>query len=365
MWVEETKKGKYKYIERYTDPLTGKYKRVSIVLDKNTAQARKQAQAILQERITEAMIPHTDDIMLSKLIELYYQEQSQTLKPSTYDRNYRVCINIAKLLGNDVLVGSLNSGYIRKCFMGSGKDAVTLNEYLIRLKALLRWAYRNDYIADISYLDKIERFRTDPHRLKIQDKFLEASELSDLLYGMKVTKWRKLSEFLALSGLRFGEAAALELSDIDLKERLIHVNKTYDQGHDLVTSTKTQQSNRNVYMQDQLYKLCRQLKAERIGDNLVVMSKIFFPGTRRQHIEFDCYAKYLRETSEKIIGRRITPHTLRHTHASLMMEQGIDVDTISRRLGHADSRITKEIYLHVTKKLQEKERQRIKEMKLI
>lgn len=48
-----------------------------------------------------------------------------------------------------------------------------------------------------------------------------------------------------------------------------------------------------------------------------------------------------------------------------MMEQGIDVDTISRRLGHADSRITKEIYLHVTKKLQEKERQRIKEMKLI
>ena len=71
--------------------------------------------------------------------------------------------------------------------MGSGKDAVTLNEYLIRLKALLRWAYRNDYIADISYLDKIERFRTDPHRLKIQDKFLEASELSDLLSGMKVT----------------------------------------------------------------------------------------------------------------------------------------------------------------------------------
>ena len=60
------------------------------------------------------MIPHNDDIMLSKLIELYYQEQQQTLKPSTYDRNHKVCVNIAKLLGNDVLVGSLNSGYIRK-----------------------------------------------------------------------------------------------------------------------------------------------------------------------------------------------------------------------------------------------------------
>ena len=365
MWVEETKKGKYKYIERYTDPLTGKYRRVSIVLDKNTAQARKQAQAALQERINASMSPHKADITLAALIELYYQEQKQTLKPSTYDRNHKVCLSIAKILTPDILVGNLNAGHIRKSFMESGKEAVTLNEYLIRLKAMLRWGYRNDYITDISYLDKIERFRAEPHRLKIQDKFLEASELSDLLSGMKVAKWRKLTEFLALSGLRFGEAAALELSDVDLKERTVHVNKTYDQGHDLVTSTKTQRSNRDVYMQDQLYRLCRQLKAERIGDNVIVMSTIFFPGTRRQHIEFDCYSKYLRETSEKIIGRRITPHTLRHTHASLMMEQGIDVDTISRRLGHADSRITKEIYLHVTKKLQEKERQRIKEMKLI
>ena len=46
-------------------------------------------------------------------------------------------------------------------------------------------------------------------------------------------------------------------------------------------------------------------------------------------------------------------------------QQGIDIDSISRRLGHADSRITREIYLHVTKRLQEKENQKIKEVKLI
>ena len=54
MWVEETKKGKYKFIERYTDPLTGKYKRVSIVLDKNTSQSRKQAQKALLDKIDQA-----------------------------------------------------------------------------------------------------------------------------------------------------------------------------------------------------------------------------------------------------------------------------------------------------------------------
>lgn len=47
------------------------------------------------------------------------------------------------------------------------------------------------------------------------------------------------------------------------------------------------------------------------------------------------------------------------------MEQGIDIDTISRRLGHSDSKVTKEIYLHVTKKLKEKERDRIREIKIL
>ena len=82
-------------------------------------------------------------------------------------------------------------------------------------------------------------------------------------------------------------------------------------------------------------------------------------------MEFDCYAKYLRENSQKVLGRKITPHTLRHTHASLLMEQGVDIDSISRRLGHADSRITREIYLHVTQKMKERDNERIKEVKLI
>ena len=91
MWVEETKQGKYKYIERFTDPLTGKYRRVSIVLDKNTRQAQKQAQAALQERIQEAMEPQKNNITLEKLIKLYREEQARTVKQSTYQRNYFAC----------------------------------------------------------------------------------------------------------------------------------------------------------------------------------------------------------------------------------------------------------------------------------
>lgn len=365
MWVEQTKQGKYKFIERYTDPLTGKYRRVSVVLDKNTAQSRKQAQKALAEKIDRAG-NEPDKLTLGELVEKYREEQKRTVKMSTYARNYSACNSILNILGTDSMVGMLNAGYVRECFLATGKGPTTLNEFLTRFKALIRWGYRNDYIKDISYLDKLERFKDTPHRAKIEGKFLESSELTALLNGMAIKKWKNLTEFLALSGLRFGEAAALNLNDVDLKERTIHVTKTYDSSHDIVTTAKTTTSNREVFMQDQLYQLCRSLKFDRLAEGIILpISTIFFPGSKREHIEFDCYSKYLRENSERIIGRRITPHTLRHTHASLLMEQGIDIDTISRRLGHANSRVTKEIYLHVTEKLKEKENERLKNIKLL
>ena len=77
------------------------------------------------------------------------------------------------------------------------------------------------------------------------------------------------------------------------------------------------------------------------------------------YIHYYSYNKYLRENSKRVLGRAITPHALRHTHASLLLEQGISIDTISRRLGHENSKVTKEIYLHVTKKLTEKDNEQI------
>jgi integrase len=46
---------------------------------------------------------------------------------------------------------------------------------------------------------------------------------------------------------------------------------------------------------------------------------------------------------------RIHPHSLRHTHTSLLAEAGVDLIRIMERLGHVDDDTTKKIYLYVTK----------------
>ena len=367
MWVEKLDNGKYKYIERYEDYLTGKMRRVSVTLEKNTASARKQAQTALAAKIEKALARDVivkKDITLRELVTEYRKSQKLVVKESTYSRNYHACNTLMKMLGENVLVDRLTARYVRDSFLSSGKENGTLNEHLTRFKALIRWGYKNDLLKDISYLDKIERFKDIPHKEKIQDKFLEASELKCLIENMAVEKWRNLTEFLSLSGLRFGEAAALEISDIDLKNRMIKVSKNYDMINNVTTSPKTGSSSREVYIQDEFLELCKRLRYDALCQRMVNGCNLLFQDNGR-HVAYYSYNAYLKENAIKYIGRAITPHTLRHTHASLLMEQGISIEIISRRLGHENSEITREIYLHVTKKLKEKENQQLARIRIL
>ena len=55
MYCEELKNGHFKFVERYQDPLTGKTKKISVVMEKKTRQSQKDAQQVLQERIREML----------------------------------------------------------------------------------------------------------------------------------------------------------------------------------------------------------------------------------------------------------------------------------------------------------------------
>ena len=204
--------------------------------------------------------------------------------------------------------------------------------------------------------------------MKIQDKYLEADELKALLQGMQYPVWRLLTEFMALSGLRCGEAIALQASDVDLANRVIHVTKTYDSDNKVLTSAKSLCSIRDVFVQDELKAVCCAIREEmlkiRLQNNLKKPEWFMF-SKDGSHLKYFAYNKYLKETSLAIIGRSLTPHSLRHTHASLLLENGISIDTISRRLGHEDSQITKEIYLHVTNKLKNKDNRQIAQIHIL
>jgi integrase len=207
MWVDKLENGKFKFGERYKDFLTGKIKIASVTLDKNNAQTRKLAQKILSEKIDKALSSSYDtkiELTLKELVERYRNYQRGKIKQSTYRRNFHACNALLRILGEDTLVNKLNKLYVEDCFDTSGDSEGTLSDRLTRLKALIRWGYKSEFVNDISFLDRIKKYESIPAE-KEEDKFLESDELKKLLDGMEIERWRMVTEYMALSGQRIGE----------------------------------------------------------------------------------------------------------------------------------------------------------------
>ena len=362
MWIEQ-RGDHYIAIERYKDFLTGKTRRVSVPMEKDTQQARKRAERALQAKI-DAQAEKPSTVTLESLKTAYIAYQKRTVKTSTVKRNNTILSIVVSIIGKDALCDRLTAGSIMTALTATGKENVTVNTYLTRLKAMLRWGYQNDMCPDIA--GKLKPLPDRSEREKISDKFLEKKDLKRLLDGMEVEQWRNLSRLLALSGLRIGEAVALTYADIDVNARLIHVNKTFAHTTKTVTSPKTADSVRDVFMQDELLKLCRKLLtgAKRRALECGYSSNLIFCDAFGKHISYDAYEKYLRENSERILGRKVTSHIMRHTMTSLFAEAGVDLDIIARRLGHHDSKLTRDIYLHCTQAQTERDHEAVRKISI-
>ena len=329
-------------------------------MDRNTPASRKAAQQILNEKSSSA--PTSKVITFKDLVEKWRTYQQATVKQSTYKRNYHSSNALMKIIGPDILVENLIAGYIMDRMLATGNKPGTINEHLRRLKSILRWGYRADHIKDVSYLAKLEPMKDDEKKKKLADKYMEADEVNTLIESMKVERWKDLTRFLVLTGMRCGEAFALSDSDIDLKARQIHVTKTLDVVNDLITPPKTMNSIRDIFIQDELMELCHKLRSEALTGRLTGGSGMLFYTAR---YDYYAYEKYFRTRTKEVLDRHLTVHSLRHTHVALLAENGMPLDMIGRRLGHSDSRITRDVYFHVTEKLKEKENKMLQHVSIL
>ena len=365
MWIEKSR-GRLRLCTRYKDPVSGSLHKASVALEKDTPQARNRAIAAL-DLLVESRSNISPEVMrLSDLSRYYLTALGREVKASTLRRHESKCRTFLRIFG-DVDVNKMTAGSVRARFFDYSDKPSTFNENLIRFKALMRWGYRNDFVRDVGFLEKLSPLKDDARREKLEAKFIEADECAALVSAMTVPYWRDLTEFLILSGLRIGEAFALTDADLDFERRLILVSRTYDHNNRIMTDPKTFASRRSVYMQDDLLALSRSVAASaRRNRRVLLLGKaqpLFAP--LEALAPYDAYRKYLREVSEAVLGRQITPHVLRHTHASLLAEQGLSYDEIARRLGHGDSKVTRAIYVHVTERRKEKENERIRALRLV
>lgn len=357
---KEQRGQKWRYGEWYKDPLTDKLKKATVTLDKEQdGKAIKLLRAIIEEKTK----PGTD-FTLEETAKMYLN--AMQVAPQTKIRNSFAINKMVEWLGGYNKLDKLTAGYIKAQMLGTEKKPETLNEFLRRFKTFLRWAYQNDFLSSTECLDKLTNFKTKPHRQTIQDKFLNTTELNAVLNAMQDEGNRLVTEFLALSGLRIGELIALE--DVDVAPDFIHVTKSYSTISHQITPGKTLASQRDIYIQPELadcIQRIRKFMAVRKYATENDDSPYFVVNRNGKMFTYYAYNKYFKEITERIIGRALTPHSLRHTHASLLMEKGVPIEAISRRLGHESSEITRQIYLHLTDGTKENDARMMAEISLL
>lgn len=363
MWVRKYK-DKIRYVESYKDPMTDKHKEVSIVFPKDTKSNRKQAEEILRLKIASACDTSKSSITFGWLADQYIKNLSSFVRESSVVHTEITVRKVCEIIGSDTLVDRLTAIYITQQFRSKLSNNTTINTYIVRTKAILNWAHAQGLMESRNQIDLLKKLPTAPPQ---KPKYMESDELQLLLSGLKVERWRLLTEFLALSGLRIGEAIALNKDDIDLQSGVIHISKSYDQYNKKVSVPKTDASADDIFIQTELEECIHKINAYILRTSILrgIKSKLFFPDSNGDYLTYNTYNKYFKSNTERIIGKRLTPHSLRHTHASLLFEQGFTLDEVSRRLRHSDSKVTKDIYIHVTKKLKEKDAEHLRNVRLL
>lgn len=336
--------------ERVKMPDTGLVKVLSVKIKGNGLKAEQEAFRRLSQRIASLSVKR---LLLSEAVNLYLTDIGKNLKPSSV-RKARISLSSIIKVTGDAYLENITAGYIRKKFIASGKENRTLNGYLKIFKTFWLWCYRNDLVQTREVFDKLSPFQDIPKKERIQDKFLETDEITALLSAMTEKRWILVTRFLLLSGLRIGELVALD--NVDVWGKYIRVSKTYDANNKVVTDAKTFDSKRDVFIQAELRQVIEEIREYTAwqADVFEYETDIFFPDADGDRLKYYAYRKYLEETSERVLHRRVTPHTLRHTHCSMLASAGYPLEEISARLGHSDSRITKEIYLHRMKETKER-----------
>lgn len=368
MWKEETKSGKVRLCERYKDPLTDKIKKVTVTAENGSRLALRQAQEELQSKLeTMQNAVESDSVTLKQLAEKYLAHQKKTLKSSSYASTQAHIKNILTMFDPDTYVNRLTARIVaERIGQGSTSDYMQ-NRNILYFKAMFNWGFDNDLVREKTWLDKIKRVPIRKNREELESKYLEKDELKKLLDALDgYPAWQLATEFLALSGLRVGEMVALKESDI--RSDGIHVNKTYSVGAGTLEDTpKTEAGNRVVYIQPELDAVIKKIRKHTLKIKMLTGSRLdnFILNMDGQKFSYDGYQHKLKSTAEKVLHKHITPHVLRHTHTSLLAEQGIPLDTISRRLGHTDSALTLQIYTHITEKRKQKDNEALSKVTML
>ncbi|OFL61619.1 integrase [Streptococcus sp. HMSC061D01] len=367
MWVEQLNNGKYKFFERYKDPYTEKWRRVSITLDSGSNRAKKEAQKLLGKKIEKVAqkISSSDRLFNEILNEWWIFYQKEVRKTSVRARTpaYR---RLSENFAPNVPIRNIDVAYIKKYIADSNYTKSQLNH----IKVILNGTF--DYAQELKIIVENPARATSlpkqPLTLEdlqsVEEKYLEADELALLLEELYRTdrtyRAGLLAEFMSLNGCRIGEAVALEKHNCRKDKRELDIHGSLDSiDKDAQKElTKTISSYRSTYLTHREIEIIDEiLELNKFSANTNSdwpKTDYIFLNNRGKPIQRNSFNITLQKANSRLkkpIQKPLSSHIFRHTLVSMLAEKNVPLKAIMARVGHKDSKTTIQIYTHVTKNM--------------
>ncbi|MFH5182904.1 tyrosine-type recombinase/integrase [Paenibacillus sp. TAB 01] len=339
------------------DPATGKRRQK----EKGGFKTKKEAQAAAAELIVQLENNNYRKPvkqLLEKYLSDWLESKRISLKSNTYASykhhiEYHIIpamgkIDITKLTPAEI--GKFYATLLNEKKLAEGTVRDVHKVFTAALNQAVKWGIIQRNPAALVEKPRAGRKELSVWTAEQAKEFLKIA-LTDRLY---------VAFLLALStGMRQGEILGLRWKDVDLEAGTLHIVQTLSHdGKELSAGTKTKSGNRTVSIDADLVKILRKQKARILQERLKAQEG--------EYTDYDLVTptskgtpvtpRNLSRTFYRLLSQsevpHITFHDLRHTHATLLLTQGIHPKVVAERLGHADMRVTLEIYSHVLPHMQ-------------
>ncbi len=254
---------------------------------------------------------------------------------------------------SDLKINRITIAMIEKWILdrqAKGMPIATIRKIMVSMGQIFKYAIRHRYIPYNPFTDA-EKPRADQSEDETSEgsssiRILTTAEINSFLNATKGDKYQTLFRLAIMSGARQGELLGLKWPDIDWENSQIHIQRTFNNQAWYIPKTKA--SNRKIDIGPKMMGLLKKWKLASLPNNL----NLVFPNESGNPINHNNMVnRHFNPALETAGIDKIRFHDLRHTYASLLIEQGENPKYIQKQMGHSSPTVTLNIYAHLMKKV--------------
>jgi integrase len=311
-----------------------------------TKKKAKEAMRDIEDQVARGIyLPDKKIPLFSKVAKEWIEYKKPNVRASTL-KMYKGHLKNHFQDVNNIKVNRITMAKVEKFIADkqtNGMNLTTLRKLIVTFNQVMNYAVRHKYI-DYNPVRDAERPKGQGGEEKEKIKILTSSEINSFLDAEEDQKYRTFFLLAIFSGARQGELFGLKWTDIDWFNNQIHIQRTFNEG--AWYKPKSRASNRKIDLGPAMMSSLRKWKVACSINEL----DLVFPNEAGNPINHgNMLRRHFYPALETAACSKIRFHDLRHTYASLLIEQGENIKYIQNQLGHASPMVTLSVYAHLMK----------------